>query len=237
MNVWRSTAERVHVPQQADTGLIEQFDGYFDLKDVPIDTRDENDMPVYPEGYHHFNTAETTLIKQPDAVMLFYMLPDQFDADVKRANYDYYEARTMHKSSLSPAIHSIMGIEVGDRTKAEQYFMRSALVDLNDNQGNTELGIHVASAGGTWQCAVCGFGGFRVIGGTMTFKPWLPPDWNAIGFRLQWHGVWLAVTVRESTVRFAFEADPERTERFELYGEPHEIRGGETLELPYRSGD
>ena len=237
VDVWRSTAERVHVPQQADTGLIEQFDGYFDLKDVPIETRDENDMPVYPEGYHHFNTAETTLIKQPDAVMLFYMLPDRFDADVKRANYDYYEARTMHKSSLSPAIHSIMGIEVGDRTKAEQYFMRSALVDLNDNQGNTELGIHIASAGGTWQCAVCGFGGFRVIGGTMTFKPWLPPDWNAIGFRLQWHGVWLAVTVRERAVRFALEADPERTERFELYGEPHEIRGGETLELPYRSGD
>lgn len=234
---WIETAERIHVPRHADTGLIEQFDGYFALKDVPIDTRDENDMPIYPDGYHHFNSAETTLIKQPDAVMLCYMLPDEFDAEVKRANYDYYEARTMHKSSLSPAIHSIMGIEVGDRTKAEQYFRRSALVDLEDNQGNTELGIHIASAGGTWQCAVCGFGGLRVVGGRLTFKPWLPPAWTRIDFRVQWRGNRLTVTVGPDTVRFALEAGSDHRETFELGGESHTISGGETLELSYSTDD
>lgn len=235
METWSSTAERIYVPQHAQTGLIEQFDGYFDLKDVPIKLRDKNDMPVYPDGYHHFNCNDTTLIKQPDAVMLLYMLPGQFEESVKRANYDYYEARTMHKSSLSPAIHSIMGIEVGDRTKAEQYFMRSALVDLTDNQGNTELGLHIASAGGTWQCAVFGFGGFRVVDGQMTFKPWLPPGWQEIQFRLRWQGAVLAVTIGDDHVRFHLDADSSKTETLLLDGSPYAIVGGETLDIPYHS--
>lgn len=234
---WLFTAERIHIPQQADTGLIEQFDGYFDLNDVPIESRDSNDMPIYPDGYHHFNCAETTLIKQPDAVMLLYMLPGQFEASVKRANYDYYEERTLHKSSLSPAIHSIMGIEVGDRTKAEQYFMRSALVDLTDNQGNAELGLHIASAGGTWQCAVFGFGGFRVMNGQMTFKPWLPPDWKNLHFRLRWHGDMLDVTVTEAEVCFSFEADSSRIQNLSLDGVQVSIAGGETRRIPYQSHD
>jgi len=33
-------------------------------------------------------------------------------------------------------------------------------VDLKDNQGNTSEGLHMASAGGTWQVAVLGFGGY-----------------------------------------------------------------------------
>ena len=97
-------------------GVIEQFTGYFERDDVPITEWDENNMPRYPKGYNHFNCETTQLLKQPDVVMLMYLLPDEFDAEIKRANFDYYEARTLHKSSLSPSIHAIMGIEVGDTT-------------------------------------------------------------------------------------------------------------------------
>jgi kojibiose phosphorylase len=87
------------------------------------------------------------------------------------------------------------------------------LVDLIDNQGNTQEGIHIASAGGTWQMVVCGFGGFRVHGGRMTFKPWLPPGWNAVAFKLKWHGNVLSVEVRHDSARFlltAAEGSPAR---------------------------
>jgi kojibiose phosphorylase len=87
-----------------------------------------------------------------------------------------------------------MRIEVGDPRRAVQYFRRAAFVDLLDNQGNTQEGIHIASAGGTWQTIACGFGGFRVRNGQMTFKPWLPPDWNAVDFRLKWHGNTVSVS-------------------------------------------
>lgn len=141
---WRAVAERIVDPIDPERGLIEQFAGYFARKDVPVTEWDANDMPRYPNGYHHFNCEDTMLLKQPDVVMLTYMLPDEFTTDVKRVNFDFYEARTLHKSSLSPAIHAIMGIEVGDATRAVQYFFRSALVDLTDNQGNTAEGMHLS---------------------------------------------------------------------------------------------
>ena len=198
---WLERARQIRLPGQNDDGVIEQFDGYFGLETLPV-TPDDNDMPMYPPGYHHFNLAGTNLIKQADVVMLTYVLPDEFPDEVKRANYEYYEPLTLHKSSLSTAIHSIMGIEVGDPRRAVQYFRRAAFVDLLDNQGNTQEGIHIASAGGTWQMIVCGFGGFRVRNAQMTFKPWLPPDWNAVDFRLKWHGNTVSVSADHTSATF-----------------------------------
>ena len=198
---WLTRAELIRLPARNDDGVIEQFDGYFGLETLPV-AHDGNDMPMYPPGYHHYNLAGINLIKQADVVMLTYVLPDEFGDDVKRANYDHYEPLTLHKSSLSTAIHSITGIEVGDPRRAVQYFRRAALVDLLDNQGNTAEGIHIASAGGTWQTIVCGFGGFRVRNGQMTFKPWLPPDWTAVNFRLKWHGNTVSVSADHTCATF-----------------------------------
>jgi len=198
---WLEKAEQIRLPAPNRDGVIEQFDGYFRLETLPV-THDDNDMPKYPPGYHHYNLAGTNLLKQADVVMLTYVLPDEFPDAIKRANYNYYEPLTLHKSSLSTAIHSIMGIEVGDPRRAVQYFRRAAFVDLLDNQGNTQEGIHIASAGGTWQTIVCGFGGFRVRNGQMTFKPWLPPDWNAVHFRLKWHGNTVSVSANHTSATF-----------------------------------
>jgi kojibiose phosphorylase len=216
---WRAVAERIVDPFDQERGLIEQFAGYFERKDVPVTDWDANDMPRYPDGYHHFNCEDTMLLKQPDVVMLTYMLPDEFTTDVKRANFDFYEARTLHKSSLSPAIHAIMGIEVGDATRAVQYFFRSALVDLTDNQGNTAEGMHIASAGGTWQALVCGFGGFRVREGTLTFDPWLPERWQEIRFRLQWHGDAVDVAIGHTEATLCLRAAELATEEILVRGE------------------
>lgn len=205
---WRAAAGRILIPFDPDRGLIEQFDGYFALKDVPVTEWDGHDMPCYPAGYDHFNAGETTLLKQPDVIMLMYVLPDEFSDTAKRINYAHYEPRTLHKSSLSPAVHSIMGIEVGDRARALQYFRRSALVDLVDNQGNTQDGMHIASAGGTWQALVFGFGGFRVRDGRMSFRPWLPPGWTALRFSLCWHGSRIAICIGRNEASFLLEPGP-----------------------------
>jgi len=199
---WLNKVENIYIPFDKDKHLIEQFEGYFNCKEEPITEWDENQMPLYPKDYNHFTAQETTLVKQPDVVMLMYVLPDEFDDEIKRINYEFYEQRTMHKSSLSPSIHSIMGIEVGDTSRAVQYFQRSAFVDLVDNQGNTDMGVHAASAGGTWMCLVFGFGGFRVMNQQMTFKPWLPEDWGEIKFRLKWKGDRIEVTLTQNSINF-----------------------------------
>ena len=225
---WRDTAPRVHLPATTEAGVIEQFDGYFELAELPV-TLDENDMPRYPPGYHHYNLEGSKLLKQADVVMLTYVLPDAFPDAVKRANYDYYEPRTLHKSSLSPAVHSIMGIEVGDPSRALQYFRRAALVDLVDNQGNTSDGMHIASAGGTWQMVVCGFGGFRVRDGRMTFKPWLPADWTGIAFRLRWHGNAVAVAIRHGSMSLELVAPDGVAETVVVDGAEVELAAGKEI--------
>ena len=230
---WRDAADKIFIPFDHQGKLLEQFEGYFLRKEVPIVRWDDNNMPEYPEGYNHFNADETTLVKQPDVVMLMYVLPDEFSDEMKRVNYHFYEQRTLHKSSLSPSIHSIMGIEVGDTQKAEQYFLRSALVDLADNQGNTEWGIHAASAGGTWMSVVFGFGGFRVKNGQMTFKPWLPEAWQELRFKLKWRAAIVTVIVRTKEISFSLKAEQDTQEELIVCG--HKVLLSSTTEItvPY----
>lgn len=215
---WVSVANQIFIPFDADRGLVEQFENYFTLTDVPVTEWDANDMPCYPPGYDHFNLNDTQLLKQPDVIMLTYILPDEFSTAAKRANYAYYEPRTLHKSSLSPAIHSIMGIEVGDTTRALQYFRRSALADLSNNQGNTQDGMHIASAAGTWQALVFGFGGFRLKHGQMSFNPWLPPDWSELRFGLRWRGNRLSVRISHADMSFVLSG-PSGTQETVRVGE------------------
>jgi kojibiose phosphorylase len=230
---WGQMADKIFIPFDRAKQLIEQFEGYFKRKEVPITHWDENNMPTYPSGYDHFNADETTLLKQPDVIMLMYVLPDEFDDEVKRVNYAYYEQRTLHKSSLSPSMHSIMGIEVGDTEKAEQYFLRSAQVDLVDNQGNTEWGMHAASTAGTWMCVVFGFGGFRVKNRQMTFKPWLPEGWEALQFKLKWHGDTLSVTIRPKDAVFYLYSEQARSEEIVVSGQTVSIPSGREVTIPF----
>jgi kojibiose phosphorylase len=222
---WREVADRLRVPGPGP-GVIEQFSGYFQRRDVPITDWDDNDMPRYPDGYHHFNCESTMLVKQPDVLMLFHLLPDAFDHATKLANFEFYEARTLHKSSLSPAIHAVLGLEVGDARRAMQYFCRSAMVDLDDNQGNTVMGMHIASAAGTWQILVNGFAGFRVLDGTMAFDPRLPPEWDEVRFRLHWRGARLTVTVGHAELGLALDGDDDGSPV------PVVVRGHELVLVP-----
>lgn len=90
---------------------------------------------------------------------------------------------------------------------AERYFARSAFVDLDDNQGNTEDGMHIASAGGTWQIAVCGFGGFRANASGLHFAPRLPESWQRLRFTIQWRGRAVEVDLGHNESRFRLVGD------------------------------
>ena len=229
---WSSVASKIYIPADPEKNLVEQFEGYFELEDLPITQWDENHMPLYPEGQDHFSLNGTMLLKQPDVIMLMYMLPDEFSAAAKKANFEFYEKRTMHKSSLSPAIHAIMGIETGDHSSAQRYFERSAYVDLANNQGNTADGIHIASAGGSWQAAVCGFGGFRVRHGQMSFDPWLPDSWQELSFALRWKGSKLKVWIGHDTCRFLLDGGPDNCETISLGEQQLQLVGGTELSVP-----
>lgn len=205
IDIWQEIAKKVYILYDPDTKLLEEFEDYYKLRDVPITKWTEKGMPLYPEGLNDFNSGGTMLVKQADVIALLYILSDEFDEETKRINYDYYEPRTMHSSSLSMSMHAIMAISTRNVSKALRYFKNTAYVDLHDLKKSTATGVHIAAAGGTWQSIVCGYGGMRVRNRRLTFGPWLPQNWKEIKFKLKWHGDDLQVNIRHDEAEFYWD--------------------------------
>jgi kojibiose phosphorylase len=133
--------------------------------------------------------------------MLVYLLWDRMPAEVRKANFEYYEPRCGHGSSLSPAIHALVAARLGDTALAERYFRQAAEIDLANNMGNAASGIHAAALGGLWQAAVLGFAGLRSCGERPEHRAKLPQSWRSLSMRFQWRGRWHELTLPEGTER------------------------------------
>lgn len=198
---WLAQTDKVYLPSDPKTGLIEQFDGYFKLKDFRF-----KDYPKRTESMQSIlgidGVARTQIIKQPDVVMMMAMLPDLFDRKTLEVNYDYYTPRTdlEYGSSLGPSIQTIMAVKRGDMENAYENFMRAAYADLKDVRGNASDGIHGASAGGLWQAAVFGFGGLQFSDGGWKVDPTLPRHWTRLAFKFFWKGEQQIVDIRKDEV-------------------------------------
>ncbi|MBC8448103.1 MAG: glycoside hydrolase family 65 protein, partial [Chloroflexi bacterium] len=173
-----------------ETGLMEQFEGFFELEDIDWQALEPRRHSIQSLlGIERTNQVQA--LKQADVLMLLYLLGDRYDLDTKRVNWDYYQPRTDHTygSSLSPAIHAILACELGMPEVAYEHFVRAALVDLEDVRGNAAEGIHGASAGGVWQALVFGFAGLRLTAEGYTLNPRLPSAWRRLAFSFQHHGL------------------------------------------------
>ena len=183
----QAIADKIYLPKMPGRNILEQFEGYFDLKDCIIEKYDENDWPIRPDILKELTVDKTSLIKQADVVMLMYLLENEFSAEEIKDNYHYYEKRTLHGSSLSPAIYSIVGLRTGDKGKAYRYLRRAAFIDLLNLQKNTREGIHAANAGGVWQVIVFGFAGVKTDDKEeLIIAPNMPEGWKSLNFKL-WH--------------------------------------------------
>jgi kojibiose phosphorylase len=188
---WQDVCDNIAIPHDPDTGLIEQFEGFFDLVDINLadyEPRQRSMQAVL--GITGANRHQ--VLKQADVLMLLYLLRDRYDQRTLQVNWDYYAPRTDHTfgSSLGPAIHAIIACALGKPEEAYAHFARAAWVDLEDVRGNAGDGVHAASAGGLWQAVVFGFAGVRLTDAGPVATPRLPPGWTRLKFRLCWHGQW-----------------------------------------------
>jgi kojibiose phosphorylase len=199
VNVWEDIARRLEFRHDSDTGLLEQFDGFFQLPEVnweKFEGRTESMQNLL--GIEGVNQHQ--VLKQADAIMLLCLLRDRFDRKTWHANWDYYNPRTDHSfgSSLSPAIHAWAACEIGKFELAYEHFMRAARADLGDIRGNADDGIHAASAGGLWQALVFGFAGLRIKEDDYSIKPRLPSHWKRLAFKFCLRGEWHEVDIKSS---------------------------------------
>lgn len=185
---WRHVIEHMYVPFDPQTKLVEQFEGYFQRRDVNLpglEPRTESVQALF--GIEGANA--TQVIKQPDVLMLMYLLPDLYDHDTLLANYAYYNARTDHTfgSSLGPSIQAIVACRAND-PGAYEHFIRAARADLFNVRHNAGDGIHGASAGGLWQAVIFGFAGLEHTSEGWKTDPHLPENWKRIAFKIVHHG-------------------------------------------------
>ncbi|MEA5579220.1 beta-phosphoglucomutase [Anabaena sp. UHCC 0451] len=194
-NHWQEIINKIWIPYEAETGLIEQCEGFFQLDDLNLadyEPRQKSMQAIL--GIEGANKHQ--VLKQPDVLMLLYLMRESaefpYSQKILEANWEYYAPRTdiTYGSSLGPAIHAILAADLGKTQEAYERFMQAAMVDLEDRRGNTNDGIHGASAGGIWQAVVFGFGGIQFTDHQPVAHPHLPPSWTRLQFKLHWHGKW-----------------------------------------------
>ena len=200
-SLWGEVREKLLTGFDPGTGLFEQFAGFFRLEDIDLKAYAERTAPM-DVILGSERTRRSQVVKQADVIMLLALLGERYDHLVREANFRYYEARTGHGSSLSPAAHAVVAARLGDVSLAKKFFDETAAIDLDDTMGNAAGGVHIGALGGLWQTATFGFAGLQLKNSGLRFEPHLPEGWRRLSFSIRWR---------------------RRTVKVEISGEPHEV--------------
>lgn len=195
---WLNIAKKIYIPRQ-ENGIFEEFDGYFDLIDYTLDPYGLGEKRL-PEEIRK-NLGKTKIIKQADVIAAQYLLKKQFNLETIKKNFDYYIIRTTHASSLSMPAYAIIASWLGYEDLAYDYFMKCAFIDLHNIYGNTQDGLHLATAGGVWQIVFRGFCGIDINNDRIEVNPKLPKKWKAVKLKFFFKGALLSLEVRKDAVR------------------------------------
>ena len=175
-------------------------------------------------NFSYFQLYRRQVIKQADLVLALHLHGDEFTAEQKRRNFDYYEALTVRDSSLSACTQAIVAAEVGHLDLAYDYLREAAFVDLHDLHHNTGDGLHIASLAGAVLAVTNGFGGMRDSGGRLRFCPRLPRDVPMVSFAVTVRGARLRVRIDQEQA--SYELETGESIEFEHWGEADPPRGG-----------
>jgi len=173
----------------------------------------------------------TRIIKQADVAVMMHAFKNDYSQEVKRANWEYYEPRTEHGSSLSACIYALVAADIGKLDWAYGYFMKTATVDLSGDYkrfvGTLYIGgTHPAANGGAWMSAVLGFGGLNSDGDMLKINPSLPPRWSSIDYRVSFRGQDYRVEATHGEVKITASRDNTTAPRLEVAGKPLQIAAG-----------
>ena len=196
---WKQKADAMLILYDEETKLYEQHQGFFDLPHVDVDAIPVEDFPLY----HHWSydrIYRNDMIKQPDVLMFMLMFNSHFSEETLKNNYEYYEPRCIHESSLSPSVHSILAAQLSKPTEAFEFFRFATRMDLDNYNRNTVEGLHTTSIAAAWMNIVYGFGGLRSDGDILSLAPSIPENWKGYKFRIVYDDKVLCIEVDTNDV-------------------------------------
>lgn len=218
LGVWKEVAEELYIPQPDENGIIPQFDDYPKLEDCTLEELKSRIInPTEYLGGGNGLATTTKILKQADVVLMLNLFPDDWPEEIVRKNWEYYEPRTEHGSSLSACAYAMVAARIGKPDWAYNYFMKTATVDLTGNSkqylGTLYIGgTHPAANGGAWMSAVFGFAGLKADADGLSLNPHLPSHWESLEFSIIWQGKRHTVRVSHSGAEIKEESSWEKSE-------------------------
>lgn len=205
---WQDIIDNMYYPEDEELGIFVQHDTFLDKDLTPVAELDKKHLPLN-QNWSWDRVLRSPYIKQADVLQGLYFLNHEYTAEEKQRNFDFYEPLTVHESSLSPCVHSILAAELGMEEKAVELYARTARLDLDNYNNDTEDGLHITSMSGSWLSIVHGFAGMRTLQEKLSFHPFLPSAWERYAFKINYRERLLEVEVDETgmTLRLA-EGEP-----------------------------
>jgi maltose phosphorylase len=191
--------DNMYYPYDERNQIFLQQDGYLDKEQILVKDLPATDRPLN-QKWSWDRILRSCFIKQADVLQGIYFFEDRYDIDTIRRNFDFYEPRTVHESSLSPCLHAILAAKLGDEARAYEFYLRTSRLDLDDYNNDTEDGCHITSMAGTWMAVVEGFGGMRVRNDKLSFKPFLPGKWESFSFHVGFRSSLLNIKVSKEQI-------------------------------------
>ena len=196
---WEDIIEKMYFPYDEELDVFVQHDTFLDKDLRPVSSLDKSDLPLN-QNWSWDKILRSCFIKQADVLQGIYFFEDQFTLEQKRNNFNFYEPMTVHESSLSACIHAILAAELGMEEKAVEMYERTARLDLDNYNNDTEDGLHITSMTGSWLGIVQGFAQMKTANETLSFAPFVPQSWNNYAFHINYRGRLLAINVDKEAV-------------------------------------
>lgn len=203
---WEATAAAVAIPYDQRRGVHAQSAGFTDSERWNFETTDADQYPLH-DHFPYFDLYRKQVVKQADLVLALYFAGDMFDLEEKATAFRYYEALTVRDSSLSAAPQAVVAAEVGYLELAADYLAEAAVLDLDDLQGDTDQGLHVAALAGVWTAIVGGFGGLRDTEDGLHFRPRLPSQLKGLSFGVRKGGQTLRLDVTSDATTYLLSGE------------------------------
>jgi maltose phosphorylase len=225
---WQELIQGMHFPYDKSRNIFIQQDGFLDKELSPASSIPEEERPIN-QHWSWDRILRSCFIKQADVLQGLYLFEDEFDTETIQRNYDFYEPMTVHESSLSACIHSIVASRIGKIEKAYELYLRTARLDLDDYNNEVSGGLHITSMAGTWLAIVEGFGGMRIQDDKLFLNPLIPEKWNSYSFHARFRGILFEVKVTKDCVTINNLSS--KSLDVVLSGKKYQIQGSDRLIL------
>jgi maltose phosphorylase len=223
---WKDITNNMHFPVDEKRNVFLQQDGFLDKELIPASNIPQSERPIN-QHWSWDRILRSCFLKQADVLQGLYFLEDQYDHDTLKRNFEFYEPMTVHESSLSACIHSILASRIGNIEKAYELYLRTARLDLDDYNMEVADGLHITSMAGTWLAIVEGFGGMRIMDGKIQLHPLIPEKWKSYSFLARFRNnlFEVKVTRKEAVINNLSK----NTLQLVIFGKENEIKASEKL--------